>query len=708
MAKRKQTVDIDEILAESKPPIKTELSKAMNDWGLEYSYATLQDRALISNYDFVKPVQLRSIWGMYKQGLRPNKENVKEAQVQATIMGKYHPHGDCVSGDTRFRTCGDKNLTIKEMYDLVKAKKQKRFVTFSIDKLGRLQFSFMSDIRIGQYTTKIYHIHFSNGMECKVTNNHPFMLFSGRFIKAENLVVGDIVTSGKFNGEKIMATVECKTRHRKNVYYETSTKIWLMSPESIQEEHITEDEAVRVTRIEIEHVDKTPMYDFTVNDYANALCVDDDGNFLCLHNSSIKGVLDGWAQKFNSRVPLVKTTGQAGVFTGQTAISARYLEVGMNDKMWELVRDTQNHGCTWTYNEQGDDVIPYYLPTRFPLGIINGSAGIATGFACTIPPHNPDEIMNSCIAYLRGDIKKKSDVLKYVKGPDFPTGAEVLGTDEIKNYIKTGTGPFLIRGLYNIKELSHGKKEIDFTELPYNVSVEKVMSVINDKKQKGLFAEISEVKNLSDVRLQTDKCECKLAIYVKSGANIDKLIKSLYKNTPCQVAFSVNSTLLVDNKPKQNVSLLEMIQGFCQMRKDSFLLRSKYRCDVIKRDLHTIDGMLKVLVDIDKTISIIRQAENQNEAKDELIKEFSVDNKQAEQILSISLRQLTKSDTIELQKKQKDLTEEFNSLDKTMNDENLLTQELISEMEETKEKISSPRRTKIVNVTMEAAKEEEN
>ena len=118
--------------------------------------------------------------------------------------------------------------------------------------------------------------------------------------------------------------------------------------------------------------------------------------------------------------------------------------------------------------------------------------------------------------------------------------------------------------------------------------------------------------------------------------------------------------------------------------------------------------MLKVLVDIDKTISIIRQAENQNEAKDELIKEFSVDNKQAEQILSISLRQLTKSDTIELQKKQKDLTEEFNSLDKTMNDENLLTQELISEMEETKEKISSPRRTKIVNVTMEAAKEEEN
>lgn len=518
MGKNLKDFDIDKILENTREPIKYEIVDVMNGWGLEYAYATLLDRALVYNYDFVKPVQLRSIWGMYKQGLRPDKGNVKEGQVQATIMGKYHPHSD----------------------------------------------------------------------------------------------------------------------------------------------------------------------------------------------SSIKKVLDGWAQAFDSRVPLVKTTGQPGRFTGDSAPAARYLEVGMNKACYELVRDTQNHGCLWTFNEQGNEIMPLILPARWPLGIINGTQGIATGFACNIPPHNPDEVMEACIAYLQGKIKKPNDVYEYINGPDFPTGATVIGIDGIKQYLETGEGKFIVRGRYSIKELSKGRVEIDFTELPYNVSVEQVIADIDNKKRKnGKFFEISEIKDLSDRRFQTDKCEVKLAIYVKAGANLNKLIDELYQYTRCQVSYSVNATTIIDNKPHTNTSMYEMIDGFCRMRKDVYTLRSKYRLKVIEKDLHILEGLLKVLVDIDAAIKIIRKSDNSDIASEKLQAKFNVDTTQANQILLMTLKQLTKADSIEIKQKQKSLVEENSKIHEILNDETLLNNEIIEEIKETLKIISSPRRTEIVGVSMEEMKQQQ-
>lgn len=512
MSKNLTDFDIDKILENTREPIKYEIVEAMNDWGLEYAYATLLDRALVYNYDFVKPVQLRSIWGMYKQGLRPDKGNIKEGQVQATIMGKYHPHSD----------------------------------------------------------------------------------------------------------------------------------------------------------------------------------------------TAVKGVLDGWAQAFNSRVPLVKTTGQPGRFTGDSAPAARYLEVGMNKACYELVRDTQNHGCLWTFNEQGDEIMPLTLPARWPLGIINGTQGIATGFACNLPPHNPDEIMRACVAYLQGMLDTPNKLSEYIKGPDFPTGATVIGIDGIIQYLETGEGKFIVRGKYSVKELGKGRVEIDFTELPYNVSVEQVITDINNKKKKnGKFFEISEIKDLSDRRFQTDKCEVKLAIYVKAGANINKLIDELYQYTRCQVSYSVNATTIIDNKPHMNTSMYEMIEGFCRMRKDVYKLRSDYRLKVIEKDLHILDGLLKVLVDIDAAIKIIRKSDNSDIASEKLQEKFKVDAVQANQILLMTLKQLTKADNIEIKQKQKSLVEENDKICTILASEALLNSEIVDEIQETLQIISSPRRTEIVEVSIE-------
>lgn len=518
MSKKKVTdFNIDELLESAREPITYDIVDAMNEWGLEYAYATLLDRALVSNYDFVKPVQLRSVWGMYKLGLRPDKKNVKEGHVTSYIMTRYHPHAA----------------------------------------------------------------------------------------------------------------------------------------------------------------------------------------------QAIKGVVDGWAQRFNSRVPLVKATGQPGLFTGDTAPAERYLEVGMNRACYELVRDTQQHGCTWTYNENGDEIMPLFLPVRFPVGIINGVQGIATGFACNIPPHNPDEVMQACIAYLQGKLDKPEKILKYIKGPDFPTGASIVGTDGIKEYLLNGSGKFLVYGKYNVVEKPHGRTEIVFTELPYNVSVEQVMSDIAQKKNNGLFAEISEMKNLSDRKRQTDKSEVRLTLYIKAGANIPKLIDSLYKNTRCMASFSVNTTLIDNYVPRQNVPVFDMIKGFCTMRQDVVHLRYGYRLKQIDRDLYTLDGLMKILVDIDKAIYIIRHADNSDIACQQLQKTFKVEEKQANQILAMPLRQLTKADVIEAEAKKKSLDAEAKNIRTTLSDEKLVNEEIIKELKETESIITSGRRTEIVDMSLEELKQQQ-
>ena len=518
MAKKKVTdFNIDELLESAREPITYNIVDAMNEWGLEYAYATLLDRALVSNYDFVKPVQLRSVWGMYKLGLRPDKKNVKEGHVTSYIMTRYHPHAA----------------------------------------------------------------------------------------------------------------------------------------------------------------------------------------------QAIKGVVDGWAQRFNSRVPLVQATGQTGLFTGDTAPAERYLEVGMNRACYELVRDTQQHGCTWTYNENGDEIMPLFLPVRFPVGIINGVQGIATGFACNIPPHNPDEVMQACIAYLQGKLDKPEKILKYIKGPDFPTGASIVGTDGIKEYLLNGSGKFLVYGKYNVVEKPHGRTEIVFTELPYNVSVEQVMSDIAQKKNNGLFAEISEMKNLSDRKRQTDKSEVRLTLYIKAGANIPKLIDSLYKNTRCMASFSVNTTLIDNYVPRQNVPVFDMIKGFCTMRQDVVHLRYGYHLKQIDRDLYTLDGLMKILVDIDKAIYIIRHADNSDIACQQLQKTFKVEEKQANQILAMPLRQLTKADVIEAEAKKKSLDAEAKNIRTTLSDEKLVNEEIIKELKETESIITSGRRTEIVDMSLEELKQQQ-
>ena len=194
---------------------------------------------------------------------------------------------------------------------------------------------------------------------------------------------------------------------------------------------------------------------------------------------------------------------------------------------------------------------------------------------------------------------------------------------------------------------------------------------------------------------------------MKAGANLNKLIDELYQYTRCQVSYSVNATTIIDNKPHTNTSMYEMIDGFCRMRKDVYTLRSKYRLKVIEKDLHILEGLLKVLVDIDAAIKIIRKSDNSDIASEKLQAKFNVDSTQANQILLMTLKQLTKADSIEIKQKQKFLVEENSKIQSILNDETLLNNEIIEEINETLKIISSPRRTEIVGVSMEEMKQQQ-
>lgn len=647
-----------------KPAIESTLEDLVNTDGLEYAHYVLQNRALVEVFgDGLKPVQRRILYGMYKMGSTPSSKTIKGARIAGEVIGKYHPHGNCIHGDERFMLQTGEIKTIRELYELTQKDPNITFEGYSIKGDGQLVPSIISNVRIGQYTNEEYNIHLSNGDVIRVTDEHPIRLFNGDFIKARDLKSNDLLSMYK----------------------------------DVINSH---NDSILVKRIEVKKVNNQPMYDFTVNGYENALFKTSDDTLVCLHNSSVEAAQEIMGQHFNTRIPMFKIQGTLGEFTGSAAPAARYYELGLNKNSWELVKELSQHATTYRVTEMGDDTEPLFLPARFPYSICNGSAGIAVGYASNMPPHNPDEVIDTCIAFYKNKIKKSDDVLKYMQGPDFPTGGEILGIDGIKEYFNTGSGSFTIRGKYKIEDLTRGRKLINFYELPYQVSVAKIIESVYKLQERNQLKEISEVKDLSD-----SKRGLSCAIYVKSGSNVNKVIDDLFKSTPLQSKFSANMTALYKGVPKPNISMYEMIEGFCVFRQDCFIKRTSHRLEQIEAELLKYNGLLKVLVDIDKAISIIRNAKNAEEANSKLQKTFKINEEQASYILAMKLRQLTKADKNEILAKADEVKKEDEKLKKILSDEKLIHKEIIKELEETKSIISNPRRTSILGVTNEELKE---
>lgn len=410
-------------------------------------------------------------------------------------------------------------------------------------------------------------------------------------------------------------------------------------------------------------------------------------------DSSIGDALSRLGQDFSLRVPLIDAQGSVGFTTGDAPAAPRYWEGRFTPAAMELVRDIKEGGAKMGLNYDGKFPEPVQLPVKWPSGIINGSQGIAVGYSSYVVPHNPGEVMDAIIALVKNPDITTEQILKIMPGPDFPTGGVLIEYDGVKDYYETGKGSFALRGKYEIKPGARGTHQIIFSEAPYQVSGEQIVQAVGKAKKKDKLKEISYVKDLSDM-----KNGFKLSIGVKAGANPEVVLREVFKNTPLEQRFSANMNVLVDGVPKIS-SMKELLLNFVEFRSEAIINKVTSKLSGLDDNIERLDGIIKVLVDIDKAIKIIRNAEDSAVASTKLMKSFKVNEEQAGYILSLPLRRLTKSDSISLQEEIVSLRKEKEYLTTLLNDEKEFDKFMINEFKETKKIIDDPRRTTISTKT---------
>lgn len=428
------------------------------------------------------------------------------------------------------------------------------------------------------------------------------------------------------------------------------------------------------------------------------------GNVLAFHphgSSSIEDAMSRMAQGFALRVPLIDCYGSVGFVTGDVAAAARYWEARLTPAAVELLREIREGGVVMGKNFDGELDEPPTLPVRWPVTLINGTQGIAVGYASNMFSHNPDEIMDAARAVLKNPDIKIEKLMKLAPGPDLPTGGELMGVDGIKEYYETGTGSFVVRGRYNVEALARGKMRIIFYELPYQVSAEDIMKRVIQLQGSGKFKELATVKDLTD-----KKNGLRLVFETKAGVNHLPVIQQLFKETKLEERYSVNSTVLVEGRPIRT-GIIDILKGFLQLRREVTALKATVRLGKIEARQHQLSAILAVLIDIDKAIKIIRGSETVALANEGLRKAFKIDEEQADYILSMQLRRLTKQDSLAIQKEKDDLDKEAARLNEILSDPVKLDAQVDQDLLDTKKIISSPRRTIITGMTSEDLKEEQ-
>lgn len=470
------------------------------------------------------------------------------------------------------------------------------------------------------------------------------------------------------------------------------------------------DKKVIIEKTEIITVDNIPVYDFSEKNYHNALiCADKftnskdipQMNGIVAHNSypavcNIAGTIPEW-QPRDIRLPLIEIKGSLGGLDSVPA-SARYTEARLTKYSMELLKEVNENAVDLVPNYNNEDVEPVKLPARFPVAIINGiPSAMAVGFACNLPSHNPTEVMNAVIAMVDGEINKQDvDIEKYIKGPDFNCGCDILPYDvkdetrknTISQYLKTGNGIFTMRSVWEEHE-ENGHVHLNFTHLPFQVAPSKVMDEIKKKVEKGEFSEITDMKDLSDLEVPVN-----LEIVLKKGVRSDLVVSELLKKTSLQSTFAVNMTMVDNNEPQQ-LGIKDFLQSFIEFRKRCTRRKLDFRRKKLNDKLHLQNAVSAILLDIDKAIEIIRNSNNAQSAKNNLMREFKIDEIQAKHILSLQLVKLTKADKHAIDTEIKELTKQIKDIDKVLSSNKNFLNFIKGELEETREIVADKRKCKI-------------
>lgn len=362
------------------------------------------------------------------------------------------------------------------------------------------------------------------------------------------------------------------------------------------------------------------------------------GKFHPHGDSSIYGALVNMAQEWSTRYPLVDGHGNFGSVDGDGAAAMRYTEARLSKISVEMIADINKDTVDFIPNFDETEREPVVLPARFPNLLVNGTTGIAVGMATNIPPHNLREVINAVVRIIDNKVEEKEttieELMELIQGPDFPTGAMILGNRGINEAYRTGRGKIRVRAITNIEPMANGKNRIIVTELPYLVNkarlIEKIADLVREKKIDGI----------TELRDESDRQGMRINIELRRDVNPNVILNQLYKHTQLQDTFGVIMLALVDNEPKV-LSLPEMLNYYLKHQEEVVARRTKYDLNKAEERAHILEGLLTALDHIDEVISIIRSSENGAAAKSRLIERFGLDDIQSQAIIDMRLRALT-------------------------------------------------------------------
>ncbi len=410
-------------------------------------------------------------------------------------------------------------------------------------------------------------------------------------------------------------------------------------------------------------------------------------------DSSIYGALVNMAQEWSTRYPLVDGHGNFGSVDGDGAAAMRYTEARLSKISMELTADINKNTVDFTPNFDETEKEPVVLPARFPNLLVNGTSGIAVGMATNIPPHNLKEVINAVVKIIDNQIEDKEEttieeILEIIKGPDFPTGATILGTRGVEEAYRTGRGKIRVRAVTNIETMPNGKSRIIVTELPYMVNkarlIEKIAELVRDKKIEG-------ITDLSD---QSNREGMRICIELRRDVNANVILNQLYKHTQLQDTFGVIMLALVNNQPKV-MNILDMLGYYLKHQEEVVRRRTEYELNKAEERAHILKGLLIALDNIDEVIKIIRGSKTVQIAKAELMERFALSDVQSQAIVDMRLRALTGLEREKLEKEYEELMKRIDELKAILADRKLLLGVIRKEIIIIRDKYGDERRTAI-------------
>lgn len=404
-------------------------------------------------------------------------------------------------------------------------------------------------------------------------------------------------------------------------------------------------------------------------------------------DSSVYDALVRMAQDFSMRYMLVDGHGNFGSVDGDSAAAMRYTEAKMNKIASQMIRDISKDTVDFIPNFDGEEKEPSVLPSRFPNLLVNGSSGIAVGMATNIPPHNLGEVIDGTIMLIDNPELSVLDLMTVIKGPDFPTGAIIMGKSGIRSAYETGKGKVIVRAKAEIEE-ENNRNKIIVTEIPYQVNkaklIENIAELVKDKRINGI----------SDLRDESDREGMRIVIELKRDANPNVVLNLLYKHTKMQDTFGVTMLALVDNQP-QILNLKQILKHYIEFQKEVITRRTLFELNKAEARAHILEGLRIALDHIDEVISIIRNSKTSEIAKNTLMERFNLSEKQSQAILEMRLRRLTGLERDKIEDEYNALMKEIEYLKSILESEEKLLSVIKNELLEIKNKYSDERRTEI-------------